>query len=167
MKKLVIILLLAALLAGCGATETFETVADEYLLPVSSTRQEVSLALPEQADVQVMKDAEGGALYLCNGYSLTVQTAESGDLGRTIETATGFPREQLQVMESRQGEYKRYEAVWAAAGENEPQIGRICVLDDGAYHYVLTAMTDASAAGQLQKELQAVFASFSLISTAP
>lgn len=167
MKKLVTILLLTVMLTGCGATETLETIADEYLVKVANTRQEVSLSLPEQTDVQVMKDADGGTLYLCNGYTLTVQTVESGDLNRTIESATGFEREQLQIMESRRGETKRFEAVWTAAGESEPQIGRICILDDGSYHYVLTAMTNASVAGQEQKSLQEIFSSFDLVNTAP
>ncbi|MBQ7341226.1 MAG: hypothetical protein IJW41_03570 [Oscillospiraceae bacterium] len=169
MKKLGFLVLLALLLTGCGATETFETVSDEYLLPAGSTLQEVSLVLPEETDVQVMKE-QYGSLYLCQGYTLTVHTAEGGDLNRTLTAATGFSREELQLMESRQGEIKRYEAVWAAAGENEPQVGRICILDDGSYHYVLTAMTDASVSAQMQEPLQEVFSSFQLVegtNTAP
>ena len=76
MKRLVSLVLLAALLAGCGAQQTFETVADEYLLPVANTRREVSLVLPEEANVQAMQDTEGGTLYLCDEYTLTVQTVE-------------------------------------------------------------------------------------------
>lgn len=164
------LLLLALLLTGCGATETFETVADEYLLPVGNTVKEISLVLPDEANVQAMKD-QGSSLYLCDGYTLTVHTVQSGDLGRTLTQATGFSRDELQVMESRQGDTKRFEAVWTAAGEGEPQVGRVCVLDDGSYHYVLTAMTDASVAGQMQKTLQEIFSSFQLVeqevSTAP
>ena len=166
MKRLAMFVLLVFLLAGCGAQQTMETVADEYLLPVANTQREISLALPEEANVQVMKDAEGGALYLCDGYTLTVQTASGGDLGRTLLEATGFAKDELQVMSSRQEDVKRYEAVWTAAGENGPQIGRVCVLDDGGYHYVLTAMTDATVAGQKQESLKQIFSSFALVSTA-
>jgi hypothetical protein len=167
MKRLVSFVLLAALLAGCGAQQTFETVADEYLLPVANTRREVSLVLPEEANVQAMQDTEGGTLYLCDAYTLTVQTVESGSLSRTLLGATGFSEDDLQVMSSRQGDNKRYEAVWTAAGEGEPQIGRVCILDDGSYHYVLTAMTSASVAGQNQKALQEIFSSFDLVNIAP
>lgn len=170
MKKTVIFLLMALLLTGCGAAETFETVADEHLLAVSAPVCETSLKLPEEAEMQVMQN-DDGKLYLCDGYALTVQTLPGGDLDRTISGATGFSRANLQVMETRQGEVKRYEAVWSAAGEGEPQVGRVCVLDDGSYHYVLTAMTDASVAGKKQKALQEIFGSFRLaepeVSTAP
>lgn len=162
MRKLGILLLFTALLAGCGAQETFETVADEHVLPVSATVQEISLTLPEEAKMPVMNDTDGGKLYLCDGYSLTVQTAEGGDLGRTVADATGFSHKNLQIMETRQGDAKRYEAVWTAAGENEPQVGRLCILDDGNYHYVLTAMTGASGAGDLQKTWNEIFSSFTL-----
>lgn len=167
MKRLAIFLVLVFLFAGCGAQQTFETVADEYLLPAANTRREVSLVLPEDANVQAMQDTEGGTLYLCDAYTLTVQTKESGDLNRTFLDATGFPIDELQILSSRQGDNKRYEAVWTAAGESEPQIGRICILDDGSYHYVLTAMTSASVAGQNQKALQEIFSSFDLVNIAP
>jgi len=167
MKRLAIFLILAAILSGCGAAETFETVADEYLLPVASTRREVSLALPEDANVQTMQNTDGGTLYLCDGYTLTVQTARGGDLGKTVLGATGFSREDLQIISSRQGDCKRYEAVWSAAGESEQQVGRLCILDDGSYHYVLTAMTNASVAGEKQACLQEIFSSFDFVNTDP
>lgn len=163
MRKLGILVLLAALLAGCGAQESFETVADEHLLPVSATVGEVSLALPEEAKVPAMKNTDGSELYLCDGYALTLQTLAAGNLGRTVAEATGFSKEDLQIIQTRQGAIKRYETVWTAAGESEPQVGRLCILDDGNYHYVLTAMAGASGAGDLQKVWNDIFSSFRLV----
>ncbi len=169
MKKIGAWILLAALLTGCGAQQTFETVADEQLLPVSAAIREISLSLPKEAGSPVMQTEEGSRLYLCDGYSLTVQTAEGGDLNRTLTAATGFTRQQLQILQTQRGDAKCYETVWTSAGESGPQVGRLCILDDGSYHYVLTAMAEEAVAGSLQQTWNGLFSSFGLeeISTAP
>ena len=168
MKNGWIVLPLAALLlSGCGAQETFETVSDVQVQSVSATARQVLLTLPEEAAVCVFEDAKAGSLYLCDGYSISLQTLQGGDLDRTLRHVTGYGREQLTLMQTRQGETKRYECVWSAAGEGEDQVGRAVILDDGSYHYVLTAMTGESHAGELAETWQEIFGSFGLTSTAP
>lgn len=159
--------LAALLLSGCGAQETFETVSDVAVQSVSTAARQVLLTLPEEAAVCVFEDAQTGSLYLCDGYSISLQTLQGGDLDRTLRAVTGYGREQLTLMQTAQPDAKRYECVWSAAGEGEDQVGRAVILDDGSYHYVLSAMAGESSAGDLTETWQEIFRSFGLTDTAP
>lgn len=164
MKKWFILLgVLALLLTGCGAQETFETVGDVYGQGEAAQMQQVVLNLSQDAAAAVMQSEEGGSLYFCDGYTVTVQTMASGDLNRTLLEATGFTRESLRPVETAAGEARRYDCVWTAAGEGEEQVGRAAVIDDGNYHYVVTVMADASAARALAGEWQKLLDSFQIL----
>ena len=54
MKKLVILLVML-LLCGCGAEETFETVADEMVMQVVAQPREILLTLPEETLLPAME----------------------------------------------------------------------------------------------------------------
>lgn len=162
MKKLLVIPLIVLLLSGCGGEETRETISDVQDTPVSATMQRVLVQLPEELSAPALQSEKAGKLYLCDDYSVTVQTVESGDLDKTLRTATGMGRENLQILETRQGNLKLYRWVWATSGENGIQVGRGCILDDGAYHYVLTALADESVAAKVQPAWQEIFGSFRL-----
>ena len=164
-KKCLIFILTAVFLTGCGAEPTFETVTDEYAQPVTAVMQQAALQLPDGAAAAVMQNEESGTIYFCNDYTLTLQTLAGGDLSATLLQTTGYPKDQLKLIKTQPGDYTRYDCVWACAGEGEDQVGRAAVLDDGSYHYVLTCMTGASCAQDLQDQWQAVFGSFCL--TAP
>lgn len=166
MKKCLTVVMLALLLAGCSEPKSFETMSDHYYEPDLPAAAQISLALPEDAAVSVMENPLTGSIYLCDGYSVTVQTLSAGDLDGTLRDTTGFSREKLLVMEREEHGNRRYECVWAAAGEGEDQVGRAVVLDDGSYHYVLTVMAGADRAGDLAETWQQIIDSFSL-STAP
>lgn len=162
MKKCWMIVI-ALLLTGCGAQQTLETVSDVYVQPVSATVQQVIVDVPQDASVAVLQNDEAGKLYLCDGYTVTVQTMEAGDLEKTLRTVTGYSKEELRILRTQQENVKRYECVWTAAGEAEPQVGRACVLDDGDYHYIVTVMAGESLAGELSQTWQEVFDSFRLV----
>lgn len=162
MKKLWVIPLLALLLVGCGKKRTFETVADVPDTPVISAVQRIQIHLPPELSAPALQGAETGTLYLCDDYSVTVQTMAAGDLQRTIREVSGMDKDSLQIIETRQGDTRRYQWVWTANGENGAQVGRGCVLDDGAYHYVLTAMADENKAEQVQPKWKEIFTSFTL-----
>jgi len=166
-KKFWIVIMLVCMLSGCGAQEAFETVNDTLMQPEQAAEKQVMLSLPEDAAAPAMESDTAGKLYLCDGYSVTVQTLESGDLQGTIKETTGFDRAALPIIETVQGEVRRYECVWTTTGETEDQIGRFALLDDGSYHYVVTVMADASKAGQLTNQWNQLFSSFSLTDTAP
>ena len=167
MKKILILIMLSCVLCGCGVQETFETVSDTVLLPQQALAKQVVLTLPEDAAVPAMESDMAGQLYLCDDYFITVHTSVSGDLNATIKEVTGFDRDMLSVMETTQGQTRRYECVWVAAGEEEQQVGRMAILDDGNYHYVVTVMADASKSGNLTDSWNQLLSSFSLADTAP
>ena len=162
MKKLWVIPLIALLLAGCGGEKSLETITDVQDTPVVSTTQKILVQLPPELSTPALQNGENGTLYLCEDYSVVVQTLEGGDLARTIHSATGMKKEDLQILKTQQGDAKRYQWVWTSGGEKGTQVGRGCVLDDGAYHYVLTALVDEDLAKEVQPAWKEIFASFRL-----
>lgn len=161
MKKL-LVLMVMMLLCGCGAEETFETVADEMVLQVVLQPREILLTLPEETLLPAM-ESDGRTLYLCNGYDVAVQTLSSGDLDATIRQISGFGREDLTVMETDTGECDCYEFVWTAATDFGEQVGRAMILDDGSYHYTLTAMAPAEKAANYQEIWNGLFETFGIV----
>lgn len=162
MKKLWCVLALALLLTGCGANEVWETISDVDDTPVMVQMQQVKLTLPKDAASETMENGQSGKIYLCNGYTVTVQTLPGGDLDKTLREISGFSRQQLTVMETQTKNEKRYECVWAAAGEAEDQVARAVILDDGSYHYAVTVMARFSTAGDLADVWQSILTSVQL-----
>ena len=162
MKKLWALALVALFLTGCGGEKSLETITDVQDTPVVSTTQQILVQLPPELSTPALQNSENGTLYMCEDYSLVIQTVESGDLARTIQNATGMKKEDLQIVQTQQGSAKRYQWVWTANGETGAQIGRGCVLDDGAYHYVITALVDEALAKEVQPVWKEIFASFRL-----
>lgn len=164
MRKIIVIGLLLLMLTGCGGEESYETMMDGAVEPVQAERMHIMVNLPEEAAKQAMDSEDSGAMYLCEDYVLTVQTLPGGDMQKTILETTGFTPDQLPMIETAQGDAKRYVCVWTSLGENGNQVGRCAVLDDGNYHYVLTAMADEDKAGELAEGVwDTVFSSFRLI----
>lgn len=161
MKKWAIWILLPLLLTGCGAEETFETIADEAVLPVMAQPRQITVQLPEDAVAPVL-ESEGEQVYVCEDYEIIIETLSSGDLSGTIRALTGYAREDLTVMETQWQEISRYEFVWAAAGESGDRLGRGVILDDGQYHYCMTLLRDAQGKDS-QIVWEQVFSSFDLI----
>lgn len=161
MKKMFTIVLCALLLAGCSA-EVYETVDDELLQQVMAPAGELAIELPKSAAEQVMQSEKGGKLYFCDGYVLTVQTLKGGDMEKTVKSLCGFSTGNLPMVETVTSSYKRRDWVWTCAGEGGDQIGRAAVLDDGRYHYCVTVMADASAAGGLEQQWNELFGSLDI-----
>lgn len=161
MRKWMTLFLMMLMLTGCAAEETFETISDELIQPVSAQTREIVVTLPQEAATPV---AEGdiGTIYLCDGYEIALQTLEGGDLNATIQTISGYSREDLTVMETEQGDVKKYELVWASAGELGDRVGRAVILDDGSYHYVLCVLSDADRTQEYQGVWQYMFDSFTV-----
>lgn len=162
MKKFCVMMALSLLLCGCGAEETFETVADEMVLSASVQPREILLTLPEETLLPAM-ETESGTLYLCNGYDVAVQTLQSGDLDATVRQVSGFGSEDVTILETAAGENRCYEFVWTSATELGEQVGRAMILDDGNYHYVLSAVSPAKRAQEYQEIWNGIFDSFGII----
>lgn len=162
MKKLLLLLVMVLCLAGCGEAEVFETVEDDVILSVMAQPREISITLPEDTVLPAM-ETDSGTLYMCKDFDVMVQTLDGGDLEGTICSISGYSSDDLTVIETRSGELKSYEFVWTAVGETEEQVCRCTILDDGNYHYVLTAMTDADMVSEYQEIWNGMFESFGLV----
>ena len=162
MRKWFVLVLVALMLCGCGAQSVFETVDDEAVLDVSVVEQHIHLTLPPEAAVPTAQSPEGGSLYICDGYTLTVQTLSGGDLDRTMRQVTGFSAADLQSIKTKSGNVTCYHTAWTAAGETGEQIARAVILDDGLHHYAVSVMAPAEQAGQLQDTWAELLGSVSL-----
>ena len=114
MKKL-LWLLPILFLCGCAAQPAMETVSDVYAVPASVAGYTLSLQLPEAAAQFTMEEPGGSKLFQCQGYTVTVQELESGDLARTVRAVTGQDMEHLTVLTTRQGEFRRHAFAWTNA----------------------------------------------------
>ena len=161
MRKLLVVTVVALLLTGCGAAEVFEKVEDVPNAPAMGQEKQVILTLPESAAVPVV-NADGGRLFFCDGYDLTVQILPGGDLNRTVTTLCGYSAEQVRMVQTQRQGNKCYEWVWSAAGEGGDQVGRAMVISDGIYDYCVCAMADAVTAGVLDAEWSAIFEGIAL-----
>ena len=151
MRIVTVILCFAFLLTGC-ATDVFETVGDSVDVEVMAEPATLLMELPHSAASPVMEGASG-TLYFCDGYEIMVET---------IQTLTGFSREDVQLVETKRSGVACYEAVWSAAGEAGDQVGRVMVLDDGMYHYCISFLTAADDAADCAAEWQSVLDSVGL-----
>lgn len=158
MKRFCVALLMAVGLLGCTRQEALETVDDAWLQPVMASPRTLAVQLPETAEPVRITDTE--QLYRQGDREILVQTLASGDLDQTIRSLSGYRRENLTVLNTFSDGTDRYEFVWAATGEEGERLGHGVILDDGNYHYCLSAIRDA---GDTEDPWQELFQSFSLI----
>ncbi len=161
MKRFALVMVLALLLTGCAPAD-YETMADVYVEPEPRMAANLLAVLPPDATVLTVQDGQSGSMWLCDGYTVSVQTLASGNLDATLRQVTGYGREQLAVMERTQDSVKRYECSWVCAGEGGDQVGRTVILDDGSYHYVLSLLSDAQRVGELKETWGQILDSVSL-----
>lgn len=161
MKKWWVIALLALLLTGCGSEEVMETVADEWVVPVMAQPLQITVDLPGEAAMPV-SESDSGRLYLCQDYEIALQTLSSGDLNATLQSVTGYGKEDLTILETLRSQMPCYEFTWTCAGETGDRIGQGILMDDGNYHYVMTALWDADKTESMQVVWSEVFSSFGL-----
>lgn len=156
MRKLCVLLAMILALTGCAGTETFETVDDAVVQSVMAQPKQIQLTLPEETVLPAM-ETDNSTVYMCREFDVSVQTLDGGDLVKTIQTISGFSKEDLSVIETERAGLLCYEFVWSAAGELDEQVCRCMILDDGSYHYVVTAMVDADLAGEYQQMWNGMF----------
>ena len=161
--KIVAVFLLAVLLTGCGKAVVYETVTDEAAQSVSAQPREILFDLAQEPVLPAM-ESDGGTLYLCGDFDVMVHTCQSGDLSNTVREVSGFLPEELTVIQTGTGDVNRYEFVWTSATDFGQQIGRATILDDGNYHYILSATVDAELMEEYQEIWNGIFESFQLAS---
>ena len=163
MKKILTVLMIAVLLCGCGAQETFETVEDLMPVEAVASPRQFCISLPEEAASPTFREDDSVELYVCSGYTISKQITESGDWEKTLQEVTGKRSEELQILKTQTETCDRYDFGWTAAGEEGLQLGRACILDDGNFHYALSVMAEEETAGKLQPTIQEMFATCKLI----
>ena len=161
MKIWLVTVLVMGMLCGCSTQETWETVADEWIQPVMVEKQQLLVNLPPEAALEVV-ESDAGTVYSCQDYDIYLETWASGDMNSTIRKLTGFDRADLTVMETATPDWTRYDFVWVSASEAGDRMGRAVILDDGNFHYCLSALGDADKADLFRDVWQELFGSVAL-----
>ena len=164
MKRLIVIAVILLAMCGCAKETSFETVSDELQI-TQEVQGQIQMTLPEGVDISTILEDTGGKLYICDNYTISEYTVQSGDLKETIQTATGFDLDEIHIISTQQDGIQRYDCTWTSAGEGELQTCRAAILDDGSYHYVVSTMGDSSSVSDFADEWQSIFQSFSIIDT--
>ncbi len=162
MKKCGVLFLCMCLLSGCHSVETMETIGDEYLVSSMCAPQELVLQLPATAGKHVLSSDERNAIYFCDGYSLSVETMEGGDLRNSVLRICGYDPQELTIIKTPKEVYNRYDWVYSVVGEEGIQVGRSALLDDGCYHYCISVMADEMIVNDLSEEWDAIFSSLDI-----
>ncbi len=159
MKKLVWLAVLMMAFSGCGenADPVFETIADP-IVPVAAEPAPISIWTPEDAAAQT--SAAAGECYTWGECELRVQTLDSGDIRKTMQTLTGLAADKLTVMEYERDGLQIYQTVWSMTGEEGIMLGRAMVADDGHYHYCISLLSPENT--DIAEEYAQICASFSL-----
>ena len=162
MKKWWRVLLAGLLLVGCGQKKNVETVGDSYIIPNTPEPKAVHLELPEDAAMLTVQNETDGTLYLCQDYTVTVQTFPGGDLDRTLRQVSGFGADELRLYTLEYTDYLQHTCVWVSAGEEMDQVGKAVILDDGVHHYAVAVMVPSEQAGELEKDIRQILDSVAL-----
>lgn len=159
--KIITLILLLTLLTSCTKAEVYETVNDEAAQSVSAQPREIYFDLAQEPVLPAM-ESDSGTLYLCGDFDVVVHTCQGGDLQNTVREVSGFLPEELTLIQTGTGDVDRYEFVWTSAVDSGQQIGRATILDDGNYHYILSATVDAELIEEYQEIWNGIFESFQL-----
>ena len=159
--KVVILLLALLMLTGCSQSEVFETVTDELAVSTVAQPRQIRFDLAQDTLLPAMETDEG-QLYLCGDFDVMIQTMDSGDLNATVYQICGFYPDDLTFLQTGTGEIDQYEFVWTSATDGGQQIGRATILDDGNYHYSMSATVDSKLMEEYQEIWNGIFESFTL-----
>lgn len=165
MRKLCMLACLCILFAGCSQQKQYETLSDPCLTEEQQAPGVIQISATDDLAAPVIQTENGDRLYIADDYTVTIQTMAGGDLNATLKSCTGFGRDRLTVMETEKDGMKRYDCAWTAAGEESQSVGRITILEDAGYHYVLTVTAPGSEIDAMTAAWQELSDSFS-ISTA-
>lgn len=153
---------LLGILTGCAAQIPMETVFDEQELPAPVQPREISVELPEEAQLATVESGSG-RLYLSEDFTVSIETMQGGNLAATVQSLTGFALKDLTVVQTDCEAGKRYEFVWTSMTDLGPCTGRGVVIDDGSYHYCMSVLRPLERVDSSQIVWSRVFQSFSLV----
>ena len=167
MKKVLVGVLAALMLSGCGAEPVYETIGDvwEQTEPaVNPGRMEVPL--PEGAEMEVM-DGNGDGAYRVGDWELWTKVLDGGDLNKTLQTLSGMDASALTVIDRELQGYDCHETTWTVTSEDGAHVVRAGILDDGNYHYCLCVSVPEEDAGEAGEVFSQVFQSVTITNIDP
>lgn len=160
MKNILCFLLILALLAGCSAP-VYETLGEVVHVGQNQAKtRQILLRLPPEANLLTFSGED--RLYLCDGYTLTLQTLPAGDLAATVRQLSGRELSALTCIESGCADHVRRDLSWTAMADEGQMVCRGVILDDGNYHYCLSVMANSEDAAALQETWGSLLFSFCL-----
>ncbi len=152
------------LLTGCAAQPVYETLGDVWAEPVAAAQiREVQLSLPEDTAQPVLQGEQGSQIFICQDYEVWVETVPGGDMNGTLCAVTGREQQDLTVLKTQENGVSRYDCAWSATDEEGERVARTAVLDDGTYHYCLTALWPADKTVSVEAEIDQLFSDFTLL----
>ena len=163
MKRIILLLIVSVMLTGCGAVSDLEVVQDEIVGESIPVYYDLKIALPEEASSPTLV-ADDGALYICDDFNIAVQKLPVSGIEKAVETITGLDHDRLTIIKTSKDGLPCYRFAWTVAGEATAQSCIAMLLDDGMYYHAVTIMADASLAGGLQPQWNAIFDSVRAIS---
>lgn len=160
MKRWIILLVIVFLLTGCSNELDFESVQDVYAPQELTASACLAVSLPEAEHTEL--ELDGAKLCVYEDFEVMILTLPSGNLDATLQEISGYDASELTVMNTVEGVNRRYDTIWASAGEGGDLVGRATVIDDGCFHYVIAVMAKAENAGSLTEDWNQLFSSVSL-----
>jgi len=161
MKKFCLMFALTMLLCGCGKQD-YEVRAAPCGAEETAAPGVISIYMSDELSAPVMSTPEGDRLYIADHYEVMLQTLAGGDIDATLQSCTGFDSRKLTVIETAEDGLKRYDCAFTSLGEGTQTVGRLTVLDDGNYHYVLTVTADRAYGAEMTAAWQQLSDSFQI-----
>lgn len=162
-RKLIIVLLMLLLLNACGAeTEPTMEYVEDGLLDVGSEPYAIVVAVPEDVVQETFGEAGMNCCYEAadGSYSIITEIMHATTVDAGIETISGIPADQLQILTLNRLPMTEHHFAWASSGEEGDTVSRCALIESEDYYYVLTMTQQAGA--DLQELAETVFSSFHL-----
>lgn len=144
MRIFVCVLISILLFSGCNKSH-LETLGDPCAVSTVNKPAQLCIKLPDGQSNPVLAQ-DNKQLYLFEDLEIAAQTLPGGDLAQTFLDSVGYSIEDLTVIETKVKGLTRYDSVCSVLGEGQEQVVRIVIIDDGLYHYVVTAAVTAEQA---------------------
>lgn len=166
MKKWIWTLVFLALLSGCRAEPARQTVEDELEPVIAVTQQpyRIVFGVPEDAEPVPAEEGESRKCYeqTEGTYEIVTDAVIADGIDTVIQELSGFPRDQLTVLNTKRGAMEEYRFAWASSSEGGVILSSAAVLEDGNRYYSLVFSTPEQYGKQCAPCMEAVFDSFSV-----
>lgn len=165
MKQLGFVLVLMMLLSGCSVP-VWETVDDPMPSEQVASWQEssyvIQVGLPD--GLALMEETEDAAVYATENGELEVETQKflTSGLDSAVRTLSGFPSEELTILQTTRFDLPEYQFAWVSQTEQGARLYRADLVLDGTCCYAVVCSSLESAGDYYAFQARQVFSSFGL-----